>query len=307
MKRLEDGIIISNDIYLIITGCNALKFKYIDKAIIVPSKEFIDNLREEFKEICEKAYQTKVTFISEEDMTNSMNELIDKYKGRYPIVSMDEIYIKCDNENIYSLDCTRLAGSKEMVSRLNPRDPDGVRKQVMRLAYIFRSRGTKEIILLDDVIFSGSVIKYISDLFNAYGIKVVGACAAISSEEGYEMFSNLPEKVSCGYLMSKNVIDEVCERDYFYGIAQSGMAMEVDGEIYKTPYILPFGDPVKRASIPEENQEQFSKDCIRLALKFWMETERLSNREIMNYELPERINNTDYNEGVVKTLKKVLK
>ena len=93
MKRLEDGIIISNDIYLIITGCNALKFKYIDKAIIVPSKEFIDNLREEFKEICEKAYQTKVTFISEEDMTNSMNELIDKYKGRYPIVSMDEIYI----------------------------------------------------------------------------------------------------------------------------------------------------------------------------------------------------------------------
>jgi hypothetical protein len=27
----------------------------------------------------------------------------------------------------------------------------------------------------------------------------------------------------------------------------------------------------------------------------------------MNYELPERILNTDYNEGVVKTLKKVLK
>ena len=39
---------------------------------------------------------------------------------------------------------------------------------------------------------------------------------------------------------------------------------------------------------------------------FWEETQRLSNKMIMNYELPERILNTDINESVVKTLKKEL-
>ena len=161
--------------------------------------------------------------------------------------------------------------------------------------------------LLDDVIFSGSVIEYISKLFKENGIDVVGAIAAISSIDGYTMFNNLKEKVNCGYLMGKDVIDEICERDFYYGIAQSGMARLVDGKVYKAPYFMPFGDPVARASVPTDRKEYFSTMCVNLSLDLWEEIEKLSKREIMNNELPERILNTDYDEGVIKTLRKVLK
>jgi lipopolysaccharide biosynthesis glycosyltransferase len=220
---------------------------------------------------------------------------------------MDQIYINCDERNIYSLDVTRLTGSKEMVSRRDPLDKDGVRKQVERISNTLKSNKQDKIILLDDVIFSGSVIDYISNLFNEYGINVVGASAAISSNEAYNRFNYLDEKIKCEYLMSDNVLDEICERDFFYGIPQSGMVKEVNGIAFKAPYFLPFGDPVARASCPDDKKELFSQGLIKISIKLWEEINRLSKREIMNYELPEQILNTNLNESVVKTLKKELK
>ena len=306
MDKINKGVVFSNDIKLILKGKNSLKYSFNKNGIIIPDDSFIDNLREEFKKIVKKAYGTDITIVSENDMKAYMNSYIDKFNS-YPIVSMDDIYVKCDYREVYPLDCTRLSGTNKMISRLNPLDPNGVKKQIIELSNIFKKQGTKEIILLDDVIYSGSVIKYISDLFLKEGITVIGAIAGISSEEGYEMYSKLPLKVNCGLLMSKDVIDEICERDFYYGIPQSGMAVIIDGKVYKSPYVLPFGDPVARASVPEENSGYLSNECIGLGLELWKEMQRLSGREIMNYELPERILNTDYNEGVVKTLKKVLK
>ena len=34
-----------------------------------------------------------------------------------PIVTLDRIYIEPDDENIYFLDCTRVNGSKDLISR----------------------------------------------------------------------------------------------------------------------------------------------------------------------------------------------
>ena len=307
MEEIKKGVVFSNDINLILNGRNSLNFKYNENGIIVPTDSFIRDLRDDFKKISKRTYGDDVVIVDEYAMSYYMNMFTDKFKEKYPIVSMDDIYVNCDNKRVFSLDCTRMSGSKEMVPRSNPLDTDGVRRQIESLSEIFKSQNEKEIMLLDDVIFSGSVIEYISNIFKENGIDVVGAIAAISSLEGYEKFNGLKEKVNCGYLMGKDVLDEICERDFYYGVAQSGMARIVDGKVYKAPYFMPFGDPVARASVPDDRKEYFSMMCINLSLDLWEEIERLSKREIMNNELPERILNTDYNEGVVKTLRKVLK
>ena len=307
MKKLENCIVFSEDIKLIMEGNNALNYRFSDKGIIIPDDNFIRNIRMNFYNIMKDVYDTNVVIVTEKEMKDAMESIVEEYKGKYPIVSMDQIYIDCDNKDIYSLDVTRVTGSKEMVSRADPLDKDSVRKQVSKIANMLKANKQDSIILLDDVIFSGSVIDYISKLFSEYNIKVIGAGAAISSNEAYNRFSTLDKKVKCEFLMMNNVIDEICERDFFYGIPQSGMVKVENGIAFKAPYVLPFGDPVARASCPESKKGYLSKELIQLSLMFWEETQRLSNKIIMNYELPERILNTDINESVVKTLKKELK
>ena len=192
-----------------------------------------------------------------------------------------------------------------MVSRLNPLDKDGVRRQIERIASDLNLEGKKEIILLDDVIYSGSAIEYVKNMFAEYGINVIGAMAPLVGVKGLENLKDLPEGVNCNVMMMGSVVDEVCERDLFYGVAQSGMIKIENGVAYKAPYFLPFGDPVARASCPEEKKDQFSIGLCKISLALWEEIEKLSKRKIYNYELPERILNTDYNESVTKTLMKV--
>ena len=106
--------------------------------------------------------------------------------------------------------------------------------------------------------------------------------------------------------MSDNVIDQICERDFYFGIAQSGISIKRNNDIYKAPYFLPYGNPNARASIPKEYEIDFSKGCIKRSIMLWEEIERLSNSEIYMKDLPEIINYTNKNDRVVKVLKKEL-
>jgi len=306
MEIIKNGLVFSNDIDLIMQGKNSLGFKYEENGLIVPNKNFIEDLRDDFKKESIKAYEEEVTIVSEEEMSYYMNKFINKYIGYFPIVSMDEIYVDCDNKYVFSLDCTRMTGQKKLVSRLNPLDVNGVSNQVERLAKIFKRCDANEIFLVDDVVFSGSVISQIRDLFLEEDINVIGVLSAISSEEAYDRFNKeMKYGLECGYLMKKGVTDEICERDFYFGIAQSGMSKIVNGKVYKAPYFLPFGDPVARASVPEKKAESFSKSCVNRSLMLMSEIEKNSNKIILMKDLPEPILNTKEDDEVVKVLRKV--
>lgn len=230
------------------------------------------------------------------------------YMGGIPIVSLDSIYLEPDEEDILFLDSTRLDGSKRLVSRRNPNDLESVDKEIKSLSDRLIESRESEIVLADDVVFSGTVLKTITDKFKSNGINVIGVRAAISTDEGYRYFNKiLPLGIKCGCLLGKDVIDQICERDFYYGIAQSGISVLEDGEVYKAPYFLPFGNPVERASIPEEAQEFFSRGCQIRSLALWDKIEKLSNREIYNKDLPEAIYNTNRDDRVVKVLSKGVK
>lgn len=307
MEIIKNGVVISNDIDLILQGRNALKFNYQDNGLIIPEKDFINDLRDDFKKSAIKAYEQEVNIVNEEEMEYYMNKFIDIYKGYLPIVSMDEIYVDCDNKYVFSLDCTRMTGQKQLISRFNPLDKNGVFKQVEKLAKIFKRCDVNEIILADDVVFSGSVIKQISDLFREEDVNVVGVVTAISTEDAYIKYNKeMKYGLKCGYLMKEDVLDEICERDFYFGIAQSGMSKLVDGKVYKAPYFLPFGDPVARASVEENKAEYLSKSCINRSFRLWKKIQNDSNKVVLMKDLPEPILGTNAEEEVVKVLRKVM-
>ena len=79
-----------------------------------------------------------------------------------PIVTLDRIYIEPDEENIYFLDCTRVSDSKNLISR-------GKEEFIDQIIRISSSVKRKEIILADDVVFSGEALRKVISLFEICG------------------------------------------------------------------------------------------------------------------------------------------
>ena len=81
MRNIRDGIVYSNDIYLILQGYNNLDYNY--KGLIIPEAWFIEELRKQFKRTVDKIF-SKTTIISEEDMISSIYSSIRDVLGIYP-------------------------------------------------------------------------------------------------------------------------------------------------------------------------------------------------------------------------------
>ena len=211
-----------------------------------------------------------------------------------PIVTLDKIYINPDEENVYFLDCTRVSGSKELISR----GKEKFRDQIIRIARTIKSN---KIVLADDVVFSGEALRKVISLFEVCGIEVVGIISSIAMEESYNYFNKaLRNGLLCNYVLGSDVIDQICERDFYFGIAGSGIMVSTKTGMKKAPYFKPYGDPCTRASIPEEYERTFSKDCLIRSCSLWEEI----NKEMLIGDLPEEIIWTNKEEKVVKVLRK---
>ena len=194
------------------------------------------------------------------------------------------------------MDCTRI-DNEGITSRLGI----SIEEQIKKISECVNGK----IILADDVVFSGSVLKRIIELFKKYNVEVVSIISCISSMEGYNYFkNNLRYGIDTLYLMGNDVIDQVCERDFYFGIAGSGILVRKNNELYKSPYFKPFGDPVNRASIPSKFEKYFSDSCIDRSLYLWESIDKLRSDNTKIYELPERIVDTDNNDEVVKVLRR---
>lgn len=229
------------------------------------------------------------------------------FTGDIPIVSLDSVYLEPDGEDIIFLDCTRLNSCNDLVSRNNPNDTSSVDNQIKVISNKLKESGSSSIVLADDVVFSGSVLRSVISKFRDNDINVVGIRCSVSTEDGYDYFNErLPLGLKCGCLMGRDIIDQICERDFYFGVAQSGISVKRDSNIYKAPYFTPFGNPIERASIPEEFESYFSTGCIIRSLALWDRIQKLSGREILIKDLPEKIQNTNLCDSVTNALNKEL-
>ncbi len=84
MKIIDDKIVFSEDIKMIMDGKNALDFSYQDKGIVLPEESFYEDIRQDFYEETMKIFDGNVSVLSEEEMYEGIHSVVSDVFGRYP-------------------------------------------------------------------------------------------------------------------------------------------------------------------------------------------------------------------------------
>ncbi|MEK7585635.1 MAG: hypothetical protein AAB477_00135 [Patescibacteria group bacterium] len=258
--------VVSADIYLL------LKKWAKQKSFILPTKEFFDELRKEFSNYMFQIFPD-FEFISEEEILGHMQMVTES--SNLPCVSLDPVYFPCD----FSIELTRKIDLQGVNKGLQSRFGSySLLKQLNQL----KSHGIKEVCLVDDVIFSGVFMMRVFKLLSRIGIRVPIICAGIGIQNGINLvlnpYVNPKIEIHCSKVYNE-VIDEVCERDFYLGIPFSGRSLTGSKNI-GLPYILPFGEPEEWASIPKSFRKAFSRFCINQTIILFKEIEKSSSKAI---------------------------
>lgn len=231
----------------------------------LPSAEFFDQMRGEFSCFMRRIFPS-FEIVPELEIRDGLRSLINQ-SGLHP-VSLDKVYVECSS----NLEITRGVNSENKDQGLFHRTGAPLlRNQLRRLS------GLKEVVLVDDVVYSGSLLDRVIRCLSYYGVKVPLVCAGIGISEGLRRI-NAEREIWC-VRAYEEVIDEICERDFFPGVPFGGRLL-IGHHNVGVPYILPFGKPGAWASIPMGSEVPLSKKCIELTRRLFGEIERCSNRPV---------------------------
>ncbi|MES2930850.1 MAG: hypothetical protein V4665_03655 [Patescibacteria group bacterium] len=254
--------IVSADIYLL------LKKWAERKNLILPSEEFFSGLRNEFSTYMLTLFHD-FEFISEEEIFRHMSEVT--HKNDLPVVSLDPVYFQGD----YSLELTRNVNLNGEDRGLKHRFGS---HSLLKQLSLLKETGVKDVCLVDDVIFSGVLTERVIQSLSHLGISVPVVCAGIGIQEGINRITTSSRSIYC-LKTYRDVMDEVCERDFYLGVPYSGRSL-CNSQNIGLPYVLPYGNPDKWASIPVLSQKPFSRFCIDQTIILFEEIEKSSERII---------------------------
>lgn len=281
--------VVSADIYLL------LEKWATQNNFVLPSKEFFNHLREEFSAHMRELFPN-FEFVGEDEILQGIAGLV--AENGLPAVSLDRVYFQSE----LKFEISRLVNEKGQDCGWSNRAGTPPIPQQLE---VLRASGVKEVVLVDDVIFSGDMLEMITDLFSAAGICVPLICAGIGISKGVRRINNAKRKVRCVHVYDQ-VIDEVCERDFYPGVPLSGRLL-ASGENIGVPYIFPFGNPEKWASIPSMFTVTFSKFCLHQTILLFDEIERCSGKMIFCQDLERKVlglpmDDTRYTEALRKII-----
>lgn len=247
------------------------------KEFVLPNEQFFNSLRADFSKFATQIFPG-YELVTEEELTTGIACRVAR-SGLYPI-SLDRVYYSAKPR----LELTRQVDSDGQNTGLGPRAySPSISEQLNELPI----RAGNDVCLVDDVIFSGEITKIISEMLGNKGVKVAMVCAGVGIQEGIDEMEKAGIKVDCVRTYPE-VIDEICERDFFPGVPFCGRTLN-NGENVGMPYLLPFGNPVNWASIPEDWQEEFSRFCIYATGKVFKEIEFLSGRSVRCMDLDRKV------------------
>lgn len=243
----------------------------------LPPAEFFDQLRSDFSQYMREIFPS-FEFVHEDELTEGLRQLVQK-TGLHPI-SLDRVYYATSP----GLDVCRLVGTDGKDAGLGRRpDAPSLARQFREIEHCPR----EDIVLIDDVIFTGKLLEKIARILRKKGFQISLVCTGIGIDEGVKKLTNAGHAVQCVRDYG-NVVDEVCERDFYPGVSLSGRTL-VGGEDVGIPYILPFGKPREWASIPAEWQEQFSRFCLEQTIKLFEAIEDCSNKPVLCGDLKRKV------------------
>ena len=238
----------------------------------LPNKVFFGQLRLEFSQFMTQIFP-KFESVSESALSNGLKELVERTE-LFPI-SLDRVYYQSNP----GIDISRLVdmdGKDKGLGRR--RDSSPLLSQFRKL----REHGIKKAVLVDDVVFSGSLIERITNVLSGVGVEIPIICAGIAIKEGVDILTKLGKELHAVKTYDK-VIDEI--KPDFEG---NFLLLNSRGNV-GIPYILPFGNPGEWASIPEVWQKPFSQFCLRQSIKLFEEIENSSETDIYCSDLDRKV------------------
>jgi len=139
-------------------------------------------------------------------------------------------------------------------------------QQMLNLSSQFRNQ---EIVLIDDVIYSGNTMASIISRLRESGVKVQSVFTNVILEKAYNRLVDFDVKIIYDVIYS-HVIDIVCLRDFIFGLPGGGRNVLLNHSILThAPYIFPFGDLNNWANIPNAKTVEFSAQMLEIARQFW--------------------------------------
>jgi hypothetical protein len=239
-----------------------------ERGFNLPNKNFFEQLRNRFKGVFGQVF-SNFELVSESELTVGMNEIV-RNTGLYPI-SLDRVYFRSNS----ALDITRMVDTDGQDRGLGRRiDSPTILEQFRKL----QSTGIKEVVVVDDVVFSGDLIRRVGDGLIRMGIEAPIICVGIGITEGVNKLNSYGKDVRCVKQYPK-VIDEICERDFYPGVPLCGRTLTGEKNL-GVPYILPFGKPGRWASIPPEAEMPISRFCLEQTTELFQEIEEASKRYV---------------------------
>lgn len=223
--------------------------------------------------------------ISERDLQDVAKEtLLLSRKNNGVCISLDRAYMPAvaQNSSIFYLDASRQVDRSMESIGLGSRDSSGAIQDQLRT--IAGKVGNRPVTIFDDVAFGGDTILDILSLAKQAKLNIGEITLGIATTDALARIGQAGYGCSARYEYL-DLIDEICERDFFIGAPYSGRTYQENGKTYGFPYVFPLGKPEEWASIPENNALTFSLAMLALSRDFWSNTEKLSGRSISSSEL----------------------
>ena len=281
--------VVSADIYLLMKGWA------VQNGFVLPSREFFCQLREEFSNYMSGIF-SNFELVSEDEISRGLARLV--AESGLPVVSLDRVYF----ESELNLEIARLVDKDGKDRGLGHRSGTPLLAQQIRK---LQMSGVREVVIVDDVVFTGTLLERIIELLSRIHIRVPFICAGIGIAEGINRINGTKREIRC-VRAYEEVVDEVCERDFYPGVPLSGRLLVGDDNI-GVPYLLPFGKPESWASIPSERATDFSQFCLRQTATLFDKIERYSSRPILCRDLGRKVvglpmDGTRYTDALRKIL-----
>ena len=248
--------------------------------VIIPDHNFFVSIKKRLIKYLNSMF-AELVLISYEDLSSQLKQKIEQNSDAI-ILSIDQVYCEVD----YYLEINRVADINTL-KKIGLSNRPGCISIDEQLNDFPKDR---PIIIIDDGCFSGDTLSEITSMMEVKGLQVQKSIVGIMIDRCKKKSNIIVDSV----YDFNNVIDWLCERDFFIGVPLSGKTVGYKGNgniipFYSDislPYCLPFGNPNRSASIPQNSMVEYSKFIIGLSCELWEEIERLSGKVITGNDVP---------------------